>query len=107
MIIGGSLLILIGALTLTIPERPLTAFGFGGGRVLPVLLGGLMATLSLGGRFSPSRLLRAVLMLGAVAAAVVAVIDTRRLVGPRGSGMGLTLVGALVVVGGTLLREER
>ena len=108
MTIGGSLLVLIGMLTLTIPDGPLTVFGFGGGRTLPLLAGALMIVVALSGRFSPSRALQWILVMGAVGAMSLAVVDTRRLAGAsRSAGMGVTLVGALVVIGGTFLREER
>lgn len=108
MTIGGSVLILIGMLTLTLPDGPLTVFGFGGGRTLPFIIGAFMVVLSLSGRFSPSPVLRWLLVVGSMVAATLALVDTDRLAGaPRGAGMGVTLAGALVVVGGTFLRAER
>jgi len=108
MTMGGSLLAAIGCLALTIPADPVTVFGFGAGRTLPLIAGGLLLGLALLGRFSPSRFLRAAIAMGAVAIATLAVIDTRRLGEiPRGAGMGITLVGAIVTLAGTFLREER
>ena len=108
MTIGGALFVLIGCLTLTLPDDPVTVFGFGAGRTLPSIAGGLLFAIALIGRFSPSRFLRAAIAMGAVGIAVLAVIDTRRLGEiPRGAGMGITLVGAIVSFAGTFLREER
>jgi len=108
MTLGGSLLVLVGALILRLPDNPLTVFGYAGGRWLPLACGVLIVVLALAGASSPSRGLRSGIALTALAAAAIAFIDTRRLVGEsRGAGLGLTLVGALVALGGTMLRQER
>ncbi|HLA67886.1 MAG TPA: zinc ribbon domain-containing protein [Acidimicrobiia bacterium] len=108
MTLGGSLLVLVGALILRLPDNPLTVFGYAGGRWLPLACGVLIVVLALAGASSPSRGLRSGIALTALTAAAIAFIDTRRLVGEsRGAGLGLTLVGALVALGGTMLRQER
>ena len=107
MIIGGSFVVLVGAIALALPADPLSVFGTGG-RALVLGIALVMLALGAIGRYSPSGLLRFLLLLGAAGVTSVAIIDTRRLAGaPRGAGMGVAIVGAILVVGGTFLREER
>jgi hypothetical protein len=107
--LSGSLVVLFGAFSLTLPPSSLSVFGFAGGRTLPVGVGGLLLLVVVWGATSPSRLLRPVVVLLAIGVAAVAIVDTARLdtAATRGAGMGLVLVGALIVLGGTLLRRQR
>jgi len=85
-----------------------TVFGYAGGRWLSLGCGVLIVVCALAGYSSPSRFMRWSIALVAIAAGAVAIIDSGRLVGrPRGAGFGLTLVGAVIAVGGTMLRQER
>ena len=108
MTIGGAILVLVGAIILRLPDDPLTVFGYAGGRWLSLGCGVLIVVCALAGYSSPSRFMRWSIALVAIAAGAVAIIDSGRLVGrPRGAGFGLTLVGAVIAVGGTMLRQER
>jgi len=106
--IGGAALMFLGTLLMAVPPDAITVFGFGAGRTLPLIAGTLILMLAVVGRSSPSPLLRGVLGVAVTAVAIVVLVDTRRLgTAPRGSGMGIVLVGAILVFGGLFLREER
>ncbi len=108
MMIGGALLTFLGTLVMSVPASAVTVFGFGSGRTLPLLAGTVVLVVAVAARSSPSPTLRSLLGLAALAVATLVIVDSRRLGGaPRGAGMGIALVGAIVVVGGTFLREER
>jgi hypothetical protein len=108
MMIGGAALVFIGALVMAVPPDAITVFGFGAGRTLPVLAGTTILLLAVVGRSSPSPMLRGALGIGVIAVATLIMIDSRRLgASPRGAGMGIALVGAILAFGGLFLREER
>jgi hypothetical protein len=112
MMVGGSIAVLLGSFMPWIRLGPLTISGMSGDGPITLALGIAMLLTALSARASASAVPRVLVLIGAVASAAVAMIDTNRLVegGIRrdliGPGLGFIFLGGLVAFVGSFLKER-
>lgn len=112
MMLGGSIGVILGSFMPWVRVGPRTISGMGGNGPITLAIGVAMLLLAVSARTTESVVPRLLVIAGALVGWVVAVADLNRLVddGPWreaiGLGIGFVILGGLVAVVGSFLRER-
>lgn len=112
MMVGGSIAVILGSFMPWVRLGPITISGMSADGPITLAIGMAMLLLAFSARTAQSNVPRLLVLVGAVVAGAVAIVDTNRLVEGGisrqsiGPGLGFILIGGLVALIGSLLRER-
>ena len=111
LMVLGAVLVMLGSVMPWVKLGPISVSGLQSDGRITVVVGAVMLILALASRSSPSRITRVLVMLGALLAAVIAVVDNSRLREGLpdnliGAGVGTVFIGGLLAFVGGFLRSR-